>query len=246
MNHLSQLQSQAINAAKTQNWKKAATINLKILKEKPKDVQGLNRLGVAYLQLNKKGNAKRSFKKVLVIDQNNPIAKKYLNKLKTNQTVKLPTFCSQEFIEEPGKTKNVPLHRLACKKILNNLNVGQECQLKSKSRYISVEVDELYLGALPEDLSFRLTTLIKNGNEYSCLVKSIHDKSCTVFIKETYRSKKNTNTHSFMVNNSTSKSSGPSFQLDDSLLRQKDIPVTIVNTDDEVDPGRKVTNLVNL
>lgn len=247
MNKFAQLQTQAIQAAKAQDWEQAIAINLELLEHKDDDVFTLNRLGVAYLQLGNKKKAQQFFTKTTQLEKNNPIAVRYLKKIKSNQQVNLPTFCSQEFIEEPGKTKNTPLLRLANKDVLSELNVGQECQLKSKSRYVSVEVGGQYLGALPEDVSFRLTKLIKNGNTYSCRIRSLEDKTCTVFLKETHQSRKNCDTHSFVVNNSNNKSN-TSYQLDDNLLRQEDVPLTIIDTDkdDSDSDSQNVPNLVEI
>ena len=127
------------------------------------------------------------------------------------------------------------------------LNVGQACELKTKSRYISVEVEGQYLGALPEDLSFRLTKLIKNGNTYSCRIRSIRDRSCLVFLKETYQSQKNIHLHSFSVAGNSKSGAGDLSPIDDSLLRQEDIPINIINSDDDdTEAGDSPHSLVEL
>jgi hypothetical protein len=97
----------------------------------------------------------------------------------------------------------VVLHRLAGKQVLDTLGVGQECKLVLKKRFISVETaDGTYIGALPEDISFRLSKLIETGNLYSCRIHTLCNSECTVFLKELNRSKKNLDHHSFPPNKS--------------------------------------------
>ncbi len=188
---------QAITAAKQQDWDAAVTYNQAILEINPHDVGAMNRLGVAYLQLGNTKEAKNSFEQVLAFDKSNSIAKKNLAKLNSNHAAVVPTFCQEDFIEEPGKTKTVELHRLAGKNILDGLAVGQSCELKPKSRYISVESSGIYIGALPEDVSFRLSKLIETGNQYSVCIRSFSGNHCSLYIKEAYRSPQNQDMHSF-------------------------------------------------
>ncbi len=221
------LLSQAIQAAKKADWTKAIDINLQLLQENPNDVKALNRLGVAYLQSNKPKKAKTTLKKVLKIDQNNKLAKKNLDKIKTKKRITVNF--DKNFIEEPGKAKNVMLHRLANKTILNEIDTGSTCTLHPKNRYISIKVGSQYIGSVPEDLSFRLSKLIKNGNTYSCNVYSVDDKHCCVFIKEKKVTKKNQNIHSFPI----AKSSNNIPMYETTKAVKEDIPVEIISTDDD-------------
>lgn len=186
-------------AAKDQQWATAVELNEQLLEHNPNDLGALNRLGIAYAQLGDMSQAKKAFQQVLEIDKANIIAKKNLQRL-SSQTAQLsPSFAAQNFIEEPGKTKTAELHRLAGKNVLEGLAIGQACELKPKNRYISVEIDNVYVGALPEDISFRLAKLINTGNTYSCCIRSVSANHCSVFIKELTRSKKNAEVNSFPV-----------------------------------------------
>lgn len=223
--------SQAIAAAKDQNWSAAIEYNQSILENNSNDVGALNRLGVAYSQLGKSKLAKAAFQQVLDIDKSNPIARKNLDRLKNNQATAVPTFTKQDFIEEPGKTKTVELHRLAGKNVLDALAIGQECQLKPKNRYISVESNDTYIGSLPEDVSFRLAKLIDTGNVYYCCVRSFSGTHCSVYIKELSRSKKNQDVNSFPVSRTTMSALNDF----DTLLLDDDIPVEVVDSDTDVE-----------
>jgi len=241
MNKLSTLQLLAVNAAKGGDWQKASFINEEILGLNPNDIGALNRLGLSYMQLDKSAKAKQCFKKVLELDSSNSIAKKNLEKIK-NKLCTTPNFSQENFIEEPGKTKIVELHRLAGKEILNRLNPGQTCELKIKNRYISVETDSKYIGTLPEDLSFRLTKLINRKNRYECFVHSSSTKSCSIYIKEVKRSAKNVNIHSFPLNKSLLTTIN---DIDEKFLLEENIPMEMVHTDMDLEDGDDFSERAN-
>jgi hypothetical protein len=215
---------QAISAAKHQDWDAAVSFNLAILELTPTDVGALNRLGVSYLQLGKVSDAKKAFQSVLEMDKSNSIAKKNLAKLNSNHTRVAPTFTQEDFIEEPGRTKTVELHRLAGKNILDELAIGQQCELKPKNRYISVESNGIYIGALPEDLSFRLSKLIETGNTYTACIRSFSTNHCSVYIKETFRSAKNQDFHSFPPTKNTLAAIN---EVDEHLLFDDEAPMAV-------------------
>lgn len=223
------LQHQAIQAAKLQDWPTAITCNQSIVELDCRDISALNRLALAHLQTGNTHKAQQLFAEVLTIDKSNVIAQKQLEKIKKKQLITVPSFTNGSFIEDPGKTKTINLHRLASKTTLEQLKVGSECELVPKSRYISVEIEDQYIGALPEDLSYRLTKLIKSGNKYGCHIRSVNGLSCSIFLRETVRSKRNQFVNSFPV----SKSAAVSSELDDMFLLDEDIPVQIVDTDND-------------
>lgn len=236
------LENQAIQATKTQDWQLALSLNLQILEQEPNNIPALMRSGIAYVQLEEKSKAVAAFEQVITLDKSNALAKKHLEKLKRNQKILLSRLPSnEELIEEPGKSKTVELHRLAGKEQLENLSVGQLCQLKLKNRFISVEFDKVYIGSLPEDLSARLSKLMNTGNTYNCYIQSLSSTSCSVFIKEVSRSKQNEYVHSFPVAKSQMGGINDMYLSDDSLpLQMEDIPLQLVETDadDEKTPDR--------
>lgn len=232
MNTAASIRRQAIQAAKDGNWQTAIELNQQLLTLQPDDTSALNRIGVAYIQLSDLKKAKEMFHSVLEQDRANTIAKKHLEKLDNNQSVSAPSFIKQHFIEEPGKTKTVELHRMANKQSLENVKVGSVCELKLKNRYISVSVDGTYVGSLPEDISFRLTKLINSGNEYECFIRSCDGKACTVFLKETKQSPQNAGIQSFPGNKANLMQNG---DFDNMHMLQDDIPMDIVDTDNDME-----------
>lgn len=210
MNAYQQLQKKAIEHAKNGDWQTASEINQQILEQFPNDTSALNRLGFCFLQLNKKQNAQETYQKVLDIEKMNPIAKKYLGLIKQNVKIsRQQSSVFDDFVEEPRRTKIVGLDRLADHKVLSKLSVASVCTLKTKGRYVSVLNDEgEYIGSLPEDISFHLATLLKTGNEYACLIRSVSKQECVVFIKEKKVAPENKHIPSFFVQSKSSQQEG--------------------------------------
>jgi len=217
------LRQQAIEAAKMADWPLAIELNSAILAQNQNNIEALNRLGLAYLKKQQISEAKKIFQKVLQLDKSNIIANKHLRCIKNNESVPDVVFANAEFIEEPGRSKVVSLHRLTNKTVLQNLKVGQACRLQLKNRYVSVtDENERHIGALPEDLSFRLSNLIKTGNKYSCVIYKVNDKECAVQIKELERSKRNAQIQSF-----PSRIQNKLNSLNEDFLMEEDIPFEI-------------------
>lgn len=232
MPNSSLLRAKAIQAVKDADWKNAVLINQEILEQSPKNLEAMNRLGLALLKLKKEKEAKKVFKNVLTIDRSNIIANKHLKKIKNKEKTPDIIFNNNaDFIEEPGKSKIISLHRLTSSSQLNKLKVGQQCFLQTKNRYISIVDDKKkHIGALPEDISFRLSKLIAGGNQYSCVIYKIDDKQCCVQLKEVLRSKKNSQLQSF-----PSKKINNQFNLGEDIVLEKDIPLGIISTDEDDD-----------
>ena len=174
------LEKKAIKAALSSRWEEAVKINQEILKVFPDDIEALNRLGYALFQLGKIKEARACFKKVLKNDRYNPVAIKNLERLKKVEKIEPQkrevSLSPSLFLEEPGKTKTVTLVKTAPQEVLSSLSIGQPVVLHPKRYAIEVRTKEnIYLGAIPDDLSFRLKKLIKGGYEYQALVKNVKE-----------------------------------------------------------------------
>lgn len=195
---------QAIDLALRQEWKEAIRINQLIIKEEKTNVDAHNRLGYAYMKNGQPIKSKEVFAKVLKLDPYNQIANKNLKKislLKKGGT-NIPS-CEDIspllFLEEPGKTKMVDCINTAPMNTLSILTCGQTVQLVPKKHSIEVrDAQNKYIGALPDDIAFRLLKLINAGNEYAVFVKGVSKNCVSVFIRETKRGKKLMNQPSFI------------------------------------------------
>jgi hypothetical protein len=134
--------------------------------------------------------------KVLKIDPIDSIANKALNKWKEMKPGKfhsLPNQSSAEaFLEDPGKTKIVPLVHLGSQTVLSELDSGDKIKLDCHCHRIAVTtVDGKYIGRLPDDLSARIKKLVALENKYEALIKSIDPQSqVKIFIREVAKGKK--------------------------------------------------------
>lgn len=185
------LAQKAISSALKGNWSESVETNKALLVENPEDVDALNRLARAYAELGNLRNAKITANKVLKIDPYNSIATKSIAKWKSaNGATPSATAVLDPnmFIEEPGKTKVIPLLHLGGKSVIDSLVFGQEVCMHTQGHRVSICAnDGKYIGRLADDLSTHIKNLIKCGNEYRCFIKSMSDKSVSVFIKETVR-----------------------------------------------------------
>lgn len=205
----SNLHRLAIDAALCCNWQQALLLNKQLIKLDPDNIDCLNRLAKAYLELGKFQQAKKICQDVLKLDAYNSIAQKNLQKLTTikkgvsklinnGASGDIPTVSPALFLEEPGRTKLVPLIKVAEPHKLLSLSCGAEVILTAKNRGITVTFGNLYLGALPDDTAFHLLKLLKGGNRYQAFIKSTRANGITILIRETFRSKKFKNQASFL------------------------------------------------
>jgi tetratricopeptide (TPR) repeat protein len=195
----------AISAALSQNWQEAIRANETILKDDPKNVDALNRLGYAYLKIGKPTKAKATFEKVLKLDPYNRIALNNSKKIASGKKIQdfgCPgnSLSPLIFLEEPGKTKLVECVNPTSAQILSTLSCGQEVYLKPKKHGIDIrDGSGNYIGALPDDLAFKLQRYITGGNAYHACIKRVGKGIVSVFLREVRRGKKFTSQPSFIT-----------------------------------------------
>lgn len=201
-----ELHKQAINAAITCNWQTAIDINQKILETEPQNTEVLNRLAKALFETGSYSQAKKIYTQVLEIDPYNTIAEKNLKKAASlkkdgiasgSQSMSLSPAM---FLEEPGVTTLVNLVKIAEPQKLLKLSPGTVVSLVAKKRGVSVtDSRNVYLGAFPDDSAFHILKLLKGGNKYMAIIKSVRPPSgLTILVRETLRSKKFKNQASFL------------------------------------------------
>lgn len=196
------LAQRAIEHALKGQWKEAIKINLQILKETPDDIDALNRLAKAYAEDGKLKEARSYASKVLKLDPFNSIAQKCLDKWNTVKRVHKngqgQSISTETFLEESGKTKIVTLINPGAPKLLSSLDPGEEVKIMCYPHKVSIVTrDDKYLGRISDDLAARLRSLVKAGNKYQVLIKSIDPKEVSVFIREIERGSDSFNMPSF-------------------------------------------------
>lgn len=205
------LKIQAIQTALVGDWETAIILNQELLKTNPDDIETLNRLAYAFTIIGKTRDAKNTYKKVLELDTQNPIALKNLKRLGTQPSTKYSLRSSSPipfynvkrvgnmFIEESGKTKVIDLLNIADPKIVSLLRTGESLTLCVKRLKIFVlNAQDKYIGMLPEDIGKRLIKFLHGGNQYEAYVKAAENHRVTAFIKETKRAQRFKNQPSFI------------------------------------------------
>ena len=194
---------QAIRAALSSDWETAVVLNKKIIKTNKDDVDAHNRLARAYLELGKITSAKKEISKARSLDPFNPISKRLSQDfLKSPKARGLPkkSDSSALFIEEAGKTKITLLTHTAKANSLSHLTPGDKLMLNPQGWCVSIlDPEGKYVGRLDEFVSSKLKTLIKKGNKYEVLLRSINQKCVEVFIKEITKSTSHSNSISFPI-----------------------------------------------
>jgi tetratricopeptide (TPR) repeat protein len=184
----------AINLAMEGRWDEAVAANKDILESFPDDIEALNRLGRALMELGRYAEAMSTYNKTLSKDPDNIIARKNIDKLSflieegkaDSQGVKHEV-APQLFIEETGKTGTVALVHLATKKVLAKFSPGEQVSLVPKGAHLQVmSMTGEYLGEVGARHAHRLIRLMEGGNKYSAAIASMGD-GVKVIIKEIYQ-----------------------------------------------------------
>ena len=185
----------AIALALEGEWERAAEMNREILDLVPGDVESMNRLGKALMELGQYAKAKEILDQVVQSAPYNTIAKKNLARLDQleraptpNKQVRRGGGAPQIFIEESGKSGTTVLQRPASGRVVAGVAPGDSVTLVVENNAIGVYLrDDEYLGRVEPKLGRRLIRLTEGGNRYQAAVIGANDRGITIIIRETYR-----------------------------------------------------------
>jgi tetratricopeptide (TPR) repeat protein len=211
---------QAITLALEGLWEEAVEVNREILYFFPEDVEALNRMGKARMELGHYADAEDAFRHAVRISPYNTIAKKNLERLsQLREASPAPRqarkVTAHQFIEETGHSGTTVLRSMAPRSELAKLTAGAPVKLQVRDKALVAESAEgVSLGLVEPRLALRLTRLIAGGNRYEGVVTSLKVDRVTILLKEAYR-------HPSQADVSSFPSSGESYApyLRDSLLR---------------------------
>lgn len=188
----------AIQLAMQNKWQEAADINRQILDQFPDDVDTLNRLGKALMELGQFAESRDQYARAAKIDPSNGIAAKNLVRLTrlAEEAGAAPVAVVQHtqrvdtsaFIEESGKTAvtalvdRAPFHRIA------TLTAGDKLTLKVGDGVVQILAPgEIVVGQLEPKIAQRVLRLVAAGNRYSAAITSIDENHVRVILREEYR-----------------------------------------------------------
>jgi tetratricopeptide (TPR) repeat protein len=188
-----QKSKEAIDLAMQARWQEAVDVNRELLEKFPQDVDTLNRLGRAYLELGQYKLSRESYGNSVKLDPYNAIANRNLrrlNDIKGKEKVEVETdkVEPEQFIEELGKSGVVTLIDLAPKESRAGVVAGDKAVLKVDGSFLVVENGRgNYLGKVEQKYALRLIRLMLGGNRYSAVVVKSTAEGMTVMVREMYQ-----------------------------------------------------------
>jgi len=204
------LSHDAVNLALQGEWERATEVNKAILELFPDDVEAMNRLVKALMELGSYLDARAVLNQVCEMAPYNTIAKKNLARLdqltsdpdsagvaqakRSRKTAGAP----QIFIEEGGKSGTTVLRNTKGNKAVLRLSTSEQVVFsREKNSVIVLTLDGQLLGQLEPKLGSRLGRLMDGGNKYAAVVAIVNGDEVSVIIKETFKHRSLQNVSSF-------------------------------------------------
>ncbi len=184
----------AVALALKGEWERAAQLNRAILKLSGGDVEAMNRLAKALIELGQYHEAKEVLAKIAAIAPYNTIAKKNLARLSSLESAaaapKAPkaAVAPRVFIEESGKSCATVLHKTGPADVLAAVAPSDPANLVAQdNRLVVYTRDGEYLGQVEPKLGSRLLRLMAGGNQYEAAVICVKSQGPSIIIRETHR-----------------------------------------------------------
>ena len=217
------LSRDAITLALNGEWEKASEVNRWILELSENDVDAMNRLSKALMELARYSEAREVLDRVTTLAPYNNIAKKNLARLvqletapASNNQVRKAGGALQLFIEESGKSGTTVLIKAVTGQTTARIAPSDPATLVVQNDVINVcDHDGEYLGQIAPKLGRRLIKLMEAGNQYQAAIIGVSDRGISITIRETYRDQSLQNVCSFP----TKSKAGNRVYLSESLLR---------------------------
>ena len=189
------LSRDAISLALKGEWERAADVNRAILELFASDVEAMNRLGKALMELGQYDEARQVLGRVAQIAPYNTIAKKNLARLSnlegcpaSTKQVRKASGLSQLFIEDSGKSGTTVLRKAASGQTIARIAPSDATSLEVDNNSLNVYTrDGEYLGQVEPKLGQRLVRLMCGGNKYEAAIISVKDQGISIIIRETFR-----------------------------------------------------------
>ena len=190
-----ELSREAIALALKGEWEQAASVNRTILDSFEQDVDAMNRLGKALMELGQYSEAREVLDTVTRTAPYNTIAKKNLARLgqlesapAPNKPVRKAAGAPQRFIEESGKSAKTVLRKPAPTHVIARIAPSEPVTLGVEHDVIKAYTrDDEYLGQIEPKLAGRIVRLMRGGNRYECAIVGVRGEAITVIICESFR-----------------------------------------------------------
>lgn len=199
------LTHEAVTLALKGEWERASEVNRAILELFEDDVEAMNRLGKALMEMAEYEAAKEVLVRVVHIAPYNNIAKKNLARLADLGDMPSPwkgvrkgSGVPQIFIEESGKSGTTVLQKVASRQTFARVAPSDSANLVVEGNTINVySGDNDYLGQIEPRLGRRLIRFMNGGNKYDAAIVRVSDHAVSIIVRETHRDPSLRNVGSF-------------------------------------------------
>lgn len=196
------LDREAVDLALKGDWERAAQVNRAILELFSDDVEALNRLAKALIELGSYEEASSVLDHLGEVAPYNNIARKNRSRLEqmraqvktndravaTSRHARRAAGAPQLFIGESGKSATTVLRQTPQHLSLALVSPGDPVSLRLEHHALNVYADDgKYLGQVDPRLGRRLSRLIEGGNTYEAAVIGVNDEGISIIIHETHR-----------------------------------------------------------
>ena len=189
------LAQEAISLALEGEWERATEVNRAILELFEDDVDAMNRLGKALMELAQYAAAKEVLDRLVQIAPYNNIAKKNVARLadlgkapSSGKQVRKGGGAPQLFIEESGKSGTTVLQNMASRQVFARVAPSDSANLVVEGNAINVySGSDDYLGQIEPRLGWRLIRFMNEGNRYEAAIVGIREHAVSIIVRETHR-----------------------------------------------------------
>ena len=199
------LGTEAVNLAVQGEWQRATEVNKAILELFSDDVEAMNRLVKALIELGSYVDAGAVLDRVCEVAPYNNIAKKNRARLEqlaatpgSSKQAKKTVGARQQFIEETGKSGTTILRNTSGKKSVLHVAPSDQIVLTPENNTLTARtLDGQLLGQVEPKMGKRLARLIDGGNKYTAAVVAVNEQVVSIMIRETFKDRSLQNVCSF-------------------------------------------------
>lgn len=193
------LGQEAVSLAVKGEWMRSTEVNKAILELFPDDVEAMNRLVKALIELGSYLDARAVLDRVCETAPYNKIAKK--NRARLDQLAASPGAAKRAkktagasaalppvFIEESGKSATTILRNTTGNKAVIHVSSSDQVVLSPEKNTVTVRtLDGQLLGQVEPKLSSRLARLMSGGNKYTAAIVTVNEQGVSIIIRETFK-----------------------------------------------------------
>lgn len=181
-------------------WDEAVEANREILQSAPRDVEAMNRLGKALVELGRHQEALETYQGALKIEPQNAIAQRNAERLEQTiasnmsenaapaSAIPAADVRSGIFIEEVGKTYVTDLVRPSINVLFTGVAPADEVELHIEGNEVEVRDREgRRLGQLEPRIARRMVQMVESGNRFRGYVVALTGNTVRVILREVFR-----------------------------------------------------------